>query len=111
MYHLFGSEELSLFAPAVVERAPRLYLVLNQEDARDLQVGPETELYFALVPYYPDDQPEGTTAAQIEHIDTALSESAAGRREWGICTECGMGRVEAGDVPRLLDLHREILAA
>jgi hypothetical protein len=78
---------------------------------RDLKVGPETELYFALVPYYPDDQPEGTTAAQIEHIDTALSESAAGRREWGICTECGMGRVEAGDVPRLLDLHREILAA
>jgi hypothetical protein len=27
----------------------------------------------------------------------------------GICTECGMGRVAAGDVPTLLDLHREIL--
>ena len=71
-----------------------------------LQAGPETELYFALVPYHPDDQPEGTTAAQIEHIDAAL-----GRREWGICTECGMGRAKAEDVPRLLDLHREILAA
>ena len=77
---------------------------------RDLAAGPETELYFALVPYHPDEQPDGTTAAQIEHIDSALAGSAAGGREWGICTECGMGRVAAGDVPRLLDLHREILA-
>jgi hypothetical protein len=77
---------------------------------RDLAAGPETELSFALVPYHPDDQPDGTTAAQILHIDTALTGSSAGRREWGICTECGMGRVAADDVPRLLDLHREILA-
>jgi hypothetical protein len=70
----------------------------------DLQAGPETKLYFALVPYHPDDQPAGTTAAQKEHIDTAL-----GSREWGICTECGMGRVAAEDVPALLDMHREIL--
>jgi hypothetical protein len=77
---------------------------------RDLTAGPETELYFALVPYHPDDQPDGTTAAQIQHIDTALAASSAARREWGICTECGMGRVAADDVPRLLDLHREILA-
>jgi hypothetical protein len=68
-------------------------------------------LYFALVPYHPDEQAEGTTAAQTEHIDTALSESSVGQREWGICTECGMGRVAADDVPKLLDLHREILAA
>ena len=77
---------------------------------RDLAAGPETELYFALVPYHPDDQPDGTTAAQIRHVDTALAESSAGQREWGICTECGMGRVAADDVPRLLDIHREILA-
>jgi hypothetical protein len=76
---------------------------------RDLAAGPETELYFALVPYHPDEQPDGTTAAQIQHIDAALAGSSGGRREWGICTECGMGRVAAGDVPRLLDLHREIL--
>jgi hypothetical protein len=71
-----------------------------------LVAGPETELYFALVPYHPDDQPEGTTAGQIEHVDAALA-----GREWGICTECGMGRASAEDIPRLLDLHREILAA
>ena len=78
---------------------------------RDLTAGPETELYFALVPYHPDDQPDGTTADQARHIDAALGLSAAGQREWGICTECGMGRVEANDVPKLLDLHREILTA
>jgi hypothetical protein len=83
----------------------------NRSDAeyfsplRDLAAA-ETELYFALVPYFPDDQPDGTAAGQIEHIDAAL----AGGREWGICTECGMGRVAADDVPRLLDLHRELLA-
>jgi hypothetical protein len=27
------------------------------------------------------------------------------------CTGRGMGRVAAGDVPRLFDLHREILTA
>jgi hypothetical protein len=70
----------------------------------DLQAGPETELYFALVPYHPGDQPEGTTAAQKENIDAAL-----GSQDWGICTECGMGRVAADDVAALLDLHREIL--
>ena len=76
---------------------------------RDLQAGPETELYFALVPYHPADQPQGTTAGQVRAIDALLAESPAGARAWGICTECGMGRVADGDVPNLLDLHREIL--
>jgi hypothetical protein len=78
---------------------------------RELRVGAETELYFALVPYHPSDQPEGTTAAQVRVIDAELAESPSGAREWGICTECGMGRAAAEDVPTLLDLHREILAA
>ena len=75
----------------------------------DLATGPETELYFALVPYYPASQAAGTTARQVAHIDTHLARSAAGSRDWGICTECGMGRVQADDVPTLLDLHRTIL--
>jgi hypothetical protein len=77
----------------------------------DLRVGAETELYFALVPYHPSDQPEGTTTEQVSLIDASLAEASPGRRDWGICTECGMGRVDADDVPRLLDLHREILEA
>ncbi|MHB1835379.1 MAG: uroporphyrinogen decarboxylase/cobalamine-independent methonine synthase family protein [Solirubrobacteraceae bacterium] len=80
------------------------------EPLGDLQTGSETELYFALVPYHPEEQAPSTTAEQIEHIDAALLRSSGGTRDWGICTECGMGRVDAGDVPRLLDLHKQILA-
>jgi hypothetical protein len=78
---------------------------------RDLRVGPETELYFALVPYHPAGQPEGTTAEQVRVIDARLADTSSVTREWGICTECGMGRAAADDVPTLLDLHREILEA
>ncbi len=78
---------------------------------RHLAVGPQTELYFALVPYYPARQAPGTTAEQIRLVDEFLDESPAGSRDWGICTECGMGRVAREDVPALLDLHREILAS
>lgn len=78
---------------------------------RELRVVPETELYFALVPYHPADQPDGTTAEQVRLIDATLADSPSETREWGICTECGMGRVAAADVPRLLDLHRTILEA
>jgi hypothetical protein len=81
------------------------------EPLRDLTTGSETELDFALVPYHPADQAPDATTRQIEHIDTALAASAGGAREWGICTECGMGRVDATAVPELLDLHREILTA
>ena len=76
-----------------------------------LRVGAETELYFALVPYHPDEQQEGTTEEQTRLIDVHLAASPSGAREWGICTECGMGRVKQADVPRLLDVHREMLAA
>jgi hypothetical protein len=75
----------------------------------DLRTGPETELYFALVPYYPARQAGGTTAQQAAHIDAYLARTPDGLRAWGICTECGMGRVAADDVPALLDLHRTIL--
>jgi len=77
----------------------------------DLRTEPETELYFALVPYYPASQAVGTTAEQVAHIDKNLAKTSAGSRGWGICTECGMGRVQADDVPTLLDLHRTILDA
>jgi hypothetical protein len=47
----------------------------------------------------------------VRLIDAVLAESASGPRDWGVCTECGMGRVAAEDVPTLLDLHRQILEA
>jgi hypothetical protein len=76
-----------------------------------LTADPGTELNFALVPYHPADQATGTTGEQIRLIDAALAASPGGRRDWGICTECGMGRVDRDDVPALLDLHRQIIAA
>jgi hypothetical protein len=79
------------------------------EPLRGLTTGAETELNFALVPYHPADQAPGTAARQVEAIDAALGASAGGARDWGVCTECGMGRADAADVPRLLDLHRELL--
>ena len=72
----------------------------------DLAAGPETELYFALVPYHPDDQAAGTTASQ----SAAHRRGAAGRPGVGDLHRVRDGRVAAGDIPRLLDLHREILA-
>jgi hypothetical protein len=71
----------------------------------DLLVEDVTELYFALVPYHPAEQPAGTTEEQARLIDERLR-----GREWGICTECGMGRVEREQIPAMLDCHREILA-
>ena len=74
-----------------------------------MRTGAGTELNFARVPYHPADQAPGTTARQIERIDAALAASPGGARDWVICTECGMGRVDAADVPELLDLHSKIL--
>ena len=76
-----------------------------------LAAGPDTELNFALVPYHPADQAPGTTGAQARLIDAALAASPGGSRAWGICTECGMGRAGREEIPGLLDLHREIVAA
>ncbi len=36
MHHIFGSEELSMLAPAIAERAPEPYLALNAQDAEKL---------------------------------------------------------------------------
>jgi len=77
----------------------------------ELRPDPQTELYFALVPYHPADQPPGTTADQIRLIDAALARGQAGSQAWGICTECGMGRAGREEIPGLLDLYREIVTA
>jgi hypothetical protein len=75
-----------------------------------LAADPATELNFALVPYHPAEQAPGTTGDQVRLIDAALAVSPGGSRDWGICTECGMGRVSREDIPALLDLHRQIVA-
>ncbi len=76
-----------------------------------LTADPDTELNFALVPYHAAEQAPGTTDAQVRLIDTALAASPGGSRDWGICTECGMGRASQEEIPALLDLHRQLIAA
>jgi len=39
LYHVFGSEELSVLSPGVAERMPAAYLALNPEDAAGLETG------------------------------------------------------------------------
>ena len=77
----------------------------------ELTASPGTELNFALVPYHPAEQAPGTTEAQVRLIDAALAATPGGRHEWGICTECGMGRASRDDIPALLDQHYQIVAA
>ena len=81
------------------QAAPEYFAPLSE-----LRVPDDTELYLALVPYHPETQAAGTTERQIGLVDAQL-----GGREWGICTECGMGRVEREDVLPMLDAYREIL--
>ncbi|PWB77322.1 MAG: NADH-quinone oxidoreductase subunit G, partial [Candidatus Methylomirabilota bacterium] len=47
-FHIFGTEELSLLAPAVAELAPRLYLAMNPDDAAALDVGSGEEVDLVL---------------------------------------------------------------
>ncbi len=39
LYEIFGSEELSVIAPAVAKRVPAAYIALGPEDAAALQTG------------------------------------------------------------------------
>jgi hypothetical protein len=68
------------------------------------------ERWIGIVPYHPADQAPGTTGDQARLIDAALADSPGGSREWGVCTECGMGRAGREEMPVLLDLHRQIVA-
>lgn len=48
LYHLFGSEELSIHSPSVAERIPKPYLALNPDDAAHLQLQPDAEVTFSV---------------------------------------------------------------
>lgn len=77
-----------------------------------LRVSEETELYFGIVPYHPDEQEPGILRDQVNHIDEILAVPTSDgpvAPTWGVCTECGMARAEREDIPRLLDLHRQLV--
>jgi NADH-quinone oxidoreductase subunit G len=49
LHHIFGSEELSRSAPAVMELAPQSYVALNPDDASQLQVQDGEEITVELI--------------------------------------------------------------
>jgi NADH-quinone oxidoreductase subunit G len=69
LYHIFGSEELSVLAPAVAARVPPPYLVLSAADAAALQVGPADAVVCAVA---------GTTHRLPVHVDPTLPTGIAG---------------------------------
>lgn len=80
------------------------------EPLRRLSLSSDTELFFGIVPYHPSEETQSSVAKQIALIDQLLALSPTGPQDWGICTGCGLGRVDdADEIVRLLDLHREIL--
>jgi NADH-quinone oxidoreductase subunit G len=83
IYHIFGSEELSLLAPAVAERAPRPYVALNQEDASALQVKAADEVEVRLA---------DTVLRLPVRIDLGLPKGLAG-------LSAGLPAVQAVELP------------
>ena len=48
LYHIFGSEELSIHSPGVKELSPRAYLAINNEDAAGVGLQADELVEFAL---------------------------------------------------------------
>jgi NADH-quinone oxidoreductase subunit G len=48
LYHIFGSEELSILSPGIAERAPDPYVAICTEDARELQLEAGRTLEFTV---------------------------------------------------------------
>jgi NADH-quinone oxidoreductase subunit G len=69
LYHIFGTEELSVLAPAVAERVPTPYLALSRADAAALQVGPGDTLACTL----------GSVTQRLPvHVEPGLPQGIAG---------------------------------
>jgi NADH-quinone oxidoreductase subunit G len=48
LYHIFGSEELSVLSPGVKELSPQAYLAMNEDDAARLGLHAEEAVEFAI---------------------------------------------------------------
>jgi NADH-quinone oxidoreductase subunit G len=48
LYHVFGSEELSMLSPGVEQLSPRAYLAMNSADAAQLGITPEAQVEVEL---------------------------------------------------------------
>lgn len=67
LHHIFGSEELSARSPSIQERSPHAYVMINTEDAVDLQVKEDDLLAFE-VDHYPYALPIKLSAAMPKGV-------------------------------------------
>lgn len=67
LYHVFGSERLSLHSPGIAQRAPELYLAINPRDARELRDGESVRLTL-----------EGTDIVAVVRLRDDLPHGVAG---------------------------------
>lgn len=44
IHHIFGSEELSMHAPAIAQRTPGAFVILNPQDAENLNIDPQQQI-------------------------------------------------------------------
>ena len=93
LYHIFGSEELSVLTPGVAERAPQPYLALNPDDASARRVNEGEEVELTL---------NGAACRLLVRLHPALPRGVAGMpvglRELPCMALPGWGRL--GTVPR-----------
>ena len=69
LHHIFGSEELSMLAPAVAQRAARPTLVLHPEDAAELTIEPGEQAEISL---------SGTPCRLPVGMDSSVPRGSAG---------------------------------
>ena len=83
-----------LHYPVPLDRSDDAYF----QPLEKLAVGPETEIYLGLVHFT-----DGVEGAQ-RRMQTAANH----RRNFGIATECGLGRRPPETLPRLMDIHAAV---
>ncbi|WP_143310442.1 NADH-quinone oxidoreductase subunit NuoG [Chitinophaga vietnamensis] len=88
LYHIYGSEELSVHTPGVAERIPAPYIMLHSEDAKRFQVAAGHLLYF---------MDKGHQYALPVVINDTLQRGAAG-------IPVGLPQMQVAEVPQLIKI-------
>ncbi|NSL87480.1 NADH-quinone oxidoreductase subunit NuoG [Chitinophaga sp. Mgbs1] len=88
VYHIFGSEELSVHTPGIAERMPAPYIMLHSEDARRFQVTEGHLLYFT---------DKGHQYALPVIINDKLQKGAAG-------IPVGLPHMQVAEAPQLVKI-------
>lgn len=92
LYHIFGSEELSVLSPAVAERAPKPYAAMNPADAERLGVVSGDSIEFTM---------GGDTLVLNVQIDHTLQAGIAG-------LPLGLPGMPYLDLPRSAELRKAV---